>query len=70
MKIVLLNYEEGCVDVLPVRVDDEAKLKSGEITEEEYISSCNLNTSSINWMICDDDVPVFWNGESIPYTSL
>lgn len=71
MKIVLLNYEEGCIDVLPVRTDAAAKIKAGAMTAEEYITSCNLNTSSFEWMVNeDDDVQVFWNGESIPYTSL
>lgn len=70
MKIILLNYEEACLDVLPVRTDDAEKIKKGELSSDQYLSDLGYNLSSLGWMVCDDDIPVFWNGESIPYTSL
>ena len=70
MKIVILNYEEGCIDVVPVRIDDEEKIENGQIEAEQYLQDHGFHTSSLSWMVCDDDVPVFWNGESIPYVGL
>ena len=70
MKVVILNYEYCYVEVSDVPTNIASDLDDGKITDDEALVEMGYNLDGIHWMICDDDIPVFWKNEVIPYFSL
>ena len=70
MKIIILNYKQSCVDVLPIGKDLEER--SETIDWEMWLQdSMGYKLSEISWMLTEEnDVPVFWGNEEIPFVTL
>ena len=70
MKIVIMNYADSSIETISVFGDTADKLWNGDMDLEEYLSQ-RYQISEINWMLSQDDViPVYRNGNSVPYTSV
>lgn len=70
MKVVVLNYPGEYVEVSDVPMDIAEKLDNMSITGEDAMVEMGYDLDNIHWMFSDEDIPVFWKNEAIPYTSL
>ena len=74
MKIIVLNYPQMCVDVIPVSETDCAAYGGEEDFDDvNFLSDYGYSPNEIHWMVSlddPDDVPVFWEKEEIPYATL
>ena len=72
MRIVLLDYTDNSVTVLPMTKEVIDKYNGDEWYDvAEYITERGFDTGNCNWMVAEeDDIPVYWDKESIPYTSI
>jgi hypothetical protein len=56
--------------VSDVPMNIASALDNGSITDAEALTRMGYNLDGIHWMICDDEIPVFWKNEVAPYLSL
>ena len=71
MKVVVLNYPGVYVEVSDVPMDIAERLENNSITDEDAMVEMGYDLDNIHWMFSsDDDIPVFWKNEAIPYISL
>lgn len=71
MKVIILNYEGCYVEVSDVPIDIVQKLNDGTISDIEALYQMGYSrTDDSHWMFSDNDIPVFWKNEVIPYMSL
>lgn len=67
MKIIILNYQLGCVDVVTLPV--EYGVQTEEI--EERLTNLGFKLSQISWMASrNEGTPVFYNKEEYPVYTL
>lgn len=75
MTIVVLDYSDPCVEVFKLPDDyfeKELEKEEKDLSEliEDYLIKQGLNFSEINWMVSDEDVPVYYDKGAIPMKSL
>lgn len=70
MKVVVLNYPGTYIEISDVPMDIAKKLEDGIITDEEALILMDYDTDGIHWMFTDDEIPVFWKNEVVPYVTL
>lgn len=71
MKIIVLDYSDGTVNVLPMSKVAIDEYNMGEFDDASYVDAQGFKTSECNWMVCDEDtIPVYYGHESIPFTSI
>ena len=72
MRVVVLNYPGAYVEVSDVPMDIAERLENNSITDEDAMVEMGYDLDNIHWMFStdDDDIPVFWKNEAIPYISL
>lgn len=71
MKVILLNYTGAYVEVSDVPLDIENKLDNGEITDVEALYRMGYyDVNNSHWMFADNEIPVFWKNEIVPYLNL
>ena len=67
MKIIVLNYQLGCIDVLTF--PKEYGIQSEEI--ESRLAYLGYNLGNIDWMMSrEDGTPVFYNNDECPTYNL
>ena len=69
-KIIVLNYRDCVVELVPLTNDAQCQLNMGEFDAADYLTKRGYPTSDCNWMVCDDPIPVFTYGEALPYAAL
>ena len=73
MKIVILNYNCSCVDIVYVSEEDKEKYGGEHFDDIQCLHDYGYSENEIHWMCVDDDpdeVPVYWAGENIPVICL
>ena len=74
VKIVVLNFPQMCVDVIPVSPEEYEEYGGDENFDDVgFLGNKYPSISELQWMVCTDDpceIPVFWNDEQIPYFTL
>ena len=72
MRVIVLDYTDCSVTVLPVTKDVIDKYNGDEHYDvAEYVDERGFSIGNCNWMVVEDDViPVYWDKESIPYTTI
>lgn len=67
MKIIVLNYTLGCIDVITFPVEYGI---SGEDTESR-LANLGYNLENIEWMMSPEDgTPVFYDNDDCPAYTL
>lgn len=67
MKIIVLNYTLGCIDVLTFPI--EYGIHSDDI--ESRLANLGYNLENIEWMMSrEDGTPVFYNNDECPTYTL
>lgn len=73
-KIVVLNYLQTCIDIIPVSEKEYNDYGGDEsFSADEFISDRGYDLGHCSWMLCTDDpceIPVFWADETIPMITL
>lgn len=68
MKIIILNYEIGAVEVVTIPVNKQEELVDNTEACERYIDELGFHLSSIEWMLVADHygIPVYYNNNDEP----
>ena len=71
MKIVVLDSANNCIEVWPV-YEGDFKDYGGEddFDATAYLINHRIDMDNIVYLCFEEDVPVYWQNETIPYTSL
>ncbi len=71
MKVIVLNYGGCYVEVSDVPMELEKKLNDGELCDAEVMMRLGYDINDTHWMFSEDnEFPVFWKNEVIPYMTL
>lgn len=70
MKVILLNYAGNYVEVSDVPMDIARMIEESDMFEREAIIQMGYNPEDVHWMFADNEIPVFWKNEVVPYTCL
>lgn len=70
MKVIVLNYSGTYVEVSDVPMSIATELDEGKICDAEAMMMMGYDIQDTHWMFSDEDIPVFWKDEVVPYTSL
>ena len=70
MKVIVLNYPGTYVEVSDVPMNIATELDEGMICDAEAMMMMGYDIQDTHWMFFDNDIPVFWKDEVVPYTSL
>lgn len=69
----MLNYTEGCIDIYPVKKEEEKMFDADDFDCSLFLSEKGYDIDNCHYMIVDndsDEIPVYWHGENIPCTNL
>lgn len=71
MKIVVLDSDNNCIEVWPV-YESDFKDYGGEdaFDATAYLINHRVDMDNVVYLCFEEDVPVYWQNETIPYTSL
>jgi len=70
MKVIILNYEGCYVEVSDVPMDLANAMNKGEEDDVSVLCHMGYSLDNIHWMFTDDEIPVFWRNEVVPYVTL
>ena len=71
MKVIVLNYSGCYVEVSDVPMEFANALDEGKMCDYEVLANMGYDSDGIHWMFSkDDQFPVFWKNEVIPYVTL
>ena len=71
MKIVLLNYTKGCIDIYLVKKEEEKMFDVDDFDLELFLAEKGYDTSNCLYMVhYEENVPVYLYGIDAPYTYL
>lgn len=70
MRIIVLNYGNSTVEIVPMDTIAINQHNMGEFNCEEYLQKKGFKTSECNWMVVNQPTPVYYYGEVIPYANI
>lgn len=70
-KIIVLNYRDCVVELVPLTNDAQCQLNMGEFDAADYLTKRGYPTGDCNWMVSnEDELPIYWQNEMIPVVTL
>ena len=70
MKIVMLDFNDGSVRLHTVDKEHEKEAEDMSLDVDAYLAEKGFYTPELSCMLCDDEVPVYYDNASIPVTKL
>lgn len=71
MKVIILNYGGCYVEVADVPMEYAKAMDEGKMDDTAALAYMGYDLDGIHWMFSEDDqFPVFWKNEVIPYVTL
>ena len=73
MKIVILHADEEYIEVIPVEEPSAQLIRDGILSADNWLRETDREVGHLEWCVIDnkhDEIPVFWDKETIPFVSL
>lgn len=70
MKVIILNYSGCYVEVADVPMEYAKAMEEGKMDDTSALVYMGYDLDNIHWMFTDDEIPVFWKNEVVPYVTL
>lgn len=71
MKLIVLDYSDNSVNVLPLTKEAVDAVNMDDFNDWGFLQEQGFYPPECNWMLSEeDDIPVYYKHESIPFTSI
>ena len=70
MKVIVLHADGEYIEVVPVESPSAEMIQDGSLEIEDWLRETGRDTDFISWWVFENEIPVFWDKENIPFVTL